>query len=250
MHLSTSNSEIVTFEITTPLFNYAIGLFMMVVLVLCLCVELGTRYGFHRISRIQQRIHREKIDFLALHSGAFGAPRNVAIVGNSLLLYSVDVPLLNKLGSGKFNYSRLVVEQTQYLDWYFGLKRLLGEGAHPDALVLLLGANHWLADAVRGEYFAYELMRPLDVFSLARELNLDRTALSNYFFASLSAWLGSRVEIRKFILSHVITDLQDFVGLLNTEPPIYPVENIAFDKARKRMVQLKTLCESYGIKLT
>jgi hypothetical protein len=244
MHLSTSNSEL-----TTASFNCASAYLVAALGLLYLCCELGTHYGFQRISRIQQRIRGEKMALLAVRPAAPGAPRNVAMVGNSLLLASVDVPLLNQLGSGKFNYTRLAVEQTQYVDWYFGLKRLFDEGAHPDAIVLVFGARHWLADAVRGEYFAHELMRPLDVFQLAHELNLDRTTASNYFFASFSSWLGGRAEIRTFILSNILPDLQHFVGKLNPGPPSYLAEEVIISKVRERMARLKTLCDSHGVQL-
>jgi hypothetical protein len=244
MHLSTSNSEL-----STASFNRASAYLATTLGLLYLCCELGTHYGFQRISRIQQRIHGEKMALLAVRPAAPGTPRNVAMVGNSLLLSSVDVPLLNQLGSGEFNYSRLVVEQTQYADWYFGLKRLFGEGAHPDAIVLVFGARHWLADTVRSEYFAHELMRPRDVFQLSHELDLDRTTAANYFFASFSAWLGGRAEMRKFILSHMLPDLQHFVGKLNPASPSYPAEEMIFSKVRERMVRLKTLCESHGVQL-
>jgi hypothetical protein len=244
MRLSTSNSEL-----STALFNRASAYLIATLGLLYLCCELGTHYGFQRLSRIQQRIRSEKMALLVVRPAAPGAPRNVAMVGNSLLLASVDVPLLNQLGSGKFNYARLAVEQTQYVDWYFGLKRLFDEGAHPDAIVLVFGAHHWLADAVRGEYFAHELMRPLDVFQLAHELELDRTTVSNYFFASFSSWFGGRAEIRTFILSNILPDLQAFVGKLSPGPPSYPAEEVIFSKVRERMARLKTLCDSHGVQL-
>jgi len=244
MRLFTSNSEL-----STASFNRASAYLIATLGLLYLCCELGTHYGFQRLSRIQQRLRGEKMALLAVRPAAPGAPRNVVIVGNSLLLASVDIPLLNKLGSGQCNYSRLVLEQTQYVDWYFGLKRLFDEGAHPDAIVLVFGAHHWLADAVRGEYFAHELMRPLDVFQVAHELDLDRTTASNYFFASFSSWLGGRAEVRKFILSTILPDLQDFVGKLSPGPPSYPAEEVIFSKARERMVRLKTLCDSHSVQL-
>jgi len=239
-----SNSE-------TPAASFNAGIFWLLALlvILCLGVEVGTRCEFARVSRIQDRISGEKEAFLALRPGTAGSPRNVVLVGNSLLLAGVDIPLLNTLSSGGFSYSRLVIEQTQYADWFFGLRRLLSEGARPDAVVLVFGANHWLADAVRGEYFAYELMRPLDVFSVARELGLDRTTASNYFFASLSSWLGGRAEIRKFLLSEIVPDLEQFVKKLNDGPPVYPADDVVFDKARERMRRLKALCEGYGVQL-
>ena len=67
--------------------------------------------------------------------------------------------------------------------------------------------------------------------------------------SSLSSWLGGRTEIRKFILSNVLPDLQDFVGVLNTGAPIYPPDTIVFAKARERMARLRTICENYGIQL-
>jgi hypothetical protein len=244
MRSSTSN-----FEIPKVSFKAAILWILALIIIFCLGAEIGTRYGFSRFSRIQNRIHTEKAAFMRLRPETIDTPRNVVFVGNSLLLFSVDVPLLNKLGSGWFNYSRLVLEQTQYVDWLFGLQRLLHEGSRPDTVVLVFGANHWLADTVRAEYFAYELMQPFDIFSVAREINLDRTVASNYFFASFSAWLGGRAEIRKFLLSNVIPDLEQFVRTLNDGPPLYPADSVVFDKARTRMTRMKALCESYGVQL-
>ena len=244
MRSSTSNSEYPRAPFTSAIL-WLLGLIVLI----CLCAEIGTRYGFSRVSRIQNRVDQEKTAFLTLHPGSSGAPRNIAIVGNSLLLFSVDIPLLNSLGSGKFHYSRFVLEQTQYVDWFFGLQRLFNEGARPDGIVLVLGANHWLADAVRGEYFAYELMRPLDIGNVARELNLDRTTASNYFFASLSAWLGGRAEIRKFLLSNIIPDLEQFVRVLNGGPPSYPGDDLIFEHTQERMERIKSLCERYGVQL-
>ena len=238
-----SNSE-------TPVmsFNSAIFWLLALIVLLCLCAEVGTRYGFHRLSRIQNRIYGEKADFLRLRLGN-GTPRNVALVGNSLLLFSVDVPLLNRLGSGQFHYSRLAIENTQYEDWFFGLQRLFDEGAQPDAVVLVLDATHWLSDAVRGEYFAYELMRTVDTFHLSRELALDRTTASTYFFASLSSWLGGRAEMRKFLLSKVIPNLEQFVKMLGDGPLQYPAADVVFDKTQGRMRRLKALCERYSVQL-
>lgn len=227
-------------------YNRATKRLLISLLAIYLLCELVARYGLPHMSRIQARIRDEKRALLSERQN--GAPKSVVFVGNSLLLWSLDVPLLNRLSSGDFRYSRLVIENTQYWDWYFGLRRMLAEGARPDVVAVLIGANHWLEDSVEGEYFAHALLRPTDTLLLRQQLNLDRTTASSYFFASLSAWLGSRAIIRKNFLRLLFPDVEQFTRKLITLPS-YPEGDRAKVAATQRLHDLKSLCESFGVRL-
>ena len=240
---STFNSET-----DSTAYDRGIRALLISLIAICLLFELGTRFGLPRLSRIQERVRSERLDLLASRPDGHGGTKTVAVLGNSLLLWSIDFSLLNKLGAGNFRYSRFVIESTQYWDWYFGLRRLFAEGARPDVVALLIGANHWLEDSIEGEYFAYELLRPSDVVLLRTELNLDRTTASKYFFASWSSWLGSRAIVRKNLLRLIFPDLERFTRKL-VGPPTYPNAAIAYDKAVKRMRGLKSVSEENGVKL-
>jgi len=216
--------------------------------VVCLVFEMGARFGLPRVSGIQERIQRERSDFVASRPGPSMGGKTVGVVGNSLLLWSIDFASLNTLGTGEFHYSRFALESTQYWDWYFGLRRLFREGARPDAVAVLIGANHWVEDSIEGESFAYELLRPSDVGLLSTALDLDRTTASKYFFASLSAWLGTRSVMRKNLLRVIFPDLEVFTRKL-VGPPVYPDADSAYEKAVRRMRDLKSLCDEKGVKL-
>lgn len=243
MPLSTFNSEP-----RAAAYVRATILLLASLVLLCCLFEVGARFALPRMSRIQNRIREDKLAVLSTRSDRTEGIKNVAIVGNSLLLWSIDFNALNRLSSGHFRYSRLVVENTKYWDWYFGLRHLLAEGARPDVVAILIGSNHWLEDSVEGESFAYELLRPLDVMLLRRQLNLDRTTASTYFFVSGSSWLGNRAVIRKNLLRLIFPDFELFTRRL-TVPPRFPQAEIAYKKAIARMRDLANVCQSYGVRL-
>ena len=113
------------------------------------------------------------------------------INGNSLLLEGLDLPRAQQALASRYSVSRFVVEQTQYLDWYYGIRRLLAEGARPSILVMTLPTGHLISDGTRGEYFAHYQMQAGDIVEVARAANLDMTTASNFWFANWSEWLGA-----------------------------------------------------------
>lgn len=57
--------------------------------------------------------------------------RAVLVLGNSLTRTDVDVPLFSaSLGDG-VKVQRWAIDDTQYLDWLFGLRRAFRQGARP-----------------------------------------------------------------------------------------------------------------------
>lgn len=240
MHSSISNSERTVRSATVALL---LGCAALIVF-----FEAGARFGFQKISRIQSRILSERKRFLDTRDS-----NAVVLLGNSLLVSDVDMEQLEnelKASAGsRLAFSRFAIEQTGYLDWYFGLKNLFARGARPGTVVLLFDASHWLSKSVRGEYFAYELLAGRDLVELGTELGLDRTTLSAYGFANISAWLGGRSEIRKFILGRILFSIQPFLERIGRRPFSFPSSEDAYPLIHARMAELKRLCEEYGVRL-
>jgi len=53
-----------------------------------------------------------------------------------LLLHGVEMERLRALTSSTMRISPILLEQTGYYDWLYGLQRLFHHGARPDVVVL------------------------------------------------------------------------------------------------------------------
>ena len=87
-----------------------------------------------------------------------------------------------------------------------------------------------------------------DVFAVASDLDLDRTATSNLLLAHSSAFWDTRSVIRTQVLSHVVPHLEDLFLLVNSRPAVpkgQEFEGIAIPRLRR----LRELCEAHGAKL-
>jgi len=242
------HSFIFSFDADSAAYHRATKALLAAIVVVCALFEGFARFGLPRVSKLIERVENERQAAIATRQRSDGNRKNVVFVGNSLLLWAVDLFSLQFRGSGQFRYSRFVMENTQYWDWYFGLRRLFAEGARPDAVALMLGANHWLGNSVEGEFFSYTLLRPADIFLLREKLELDRTSASNYFFASWSAWLGTRSIVRKNFLRLLFPDIELFTRKLAGDRA-YPESGVAFQQALLRLRELKAVCEARGVPL-
>jgi hypothetical protein len=178
-------------------------LLLCAVAVLLTSVEFVVRIGLNRSSRIEGRIDREHRALLGVMSQS-GPATKVLTMGNSLLNAGVDFPAFQSAMGSQFTAARYVVEQTNYLDWYYGLRRLYSEGVRPDVVVLPLSARQMITDGVRGEYFAYRMMNASDFLDAARDAKLSATATVSLLLGRLSAFYGTRSETRKFVLMRVV----------------------------------------------
>jgi len=125
-------------------------------LVFLLALELGAQFGFTYISRIQARIARERQQALQLRAAKDGNA-TMLLVGNSLLLDGVDFPRLQRELASKMYLGRYVIENTSYLDWYYGLHSLFRQHSRPRYVVLVLSPRQLVSDQTNGEYSAYYL---------------------------------------------------------------------------------------------
>jgi len=184
-------------------------------------LEAICRFGIPRISKIEGRVAAEYRAACALEGGPSG-PTRLLVLGNSLLESGVHFPTMQRTLAPAIDARRFVVLSTSYYDWYFGLRRLFAQGARPDTVVLVLNPRQLVNTSVRGEYFAYHLMRGADVVAVARTLRLSNTEASNLAFANHSALFGVGSELRKVLAGRLIPGLPRLTALMTRSdlPPL------------------------------
>jgi hypothetical protein len=211
-------------------------------------LELIGAIGFVHVSRIQRRIDAEYKAAIRLRPTVNGKP-TLLVLGNSLLLEGINVPELQKETTEEYRASSFTVEQTVYADWYYGIRRLVHAGAHPSVILLGLSINHLVADGVRGEYFGHFLMDRPDFPSVVRREKLDPTPASTLLFANLSGWVGSKTEIRNWLLVKTMPDIDSLGVLLQAHGPPPPTAAYLLEVARRRLLELQKVCAPYGTRV-
>lgn len=213
--------------------------------VFCAGLEFVARYWLPRVGSVQGRLDRE-------HSRADeirpvpGKPVPVLSIGNSLMQKGINFTLLNENLHPEFAVTRFVVEDTNYLDWYYGLRRLFREGARPKVVILVLNARQLMSPNVQGDAFAELLMDSHDLLSVKQTVASDNTVTSNLLFANLSRYYGVRAEVHKWFLLRLLPKFPALASRLR--PPNLPLaadEEIERD-AVERLRGMASLCAQYG----
>jgi hypothetical protein len=211
--------------------------------IFCAAVEGVTRFGFSHISRIEARVSRE-------HKAAVAIRKRdkpvVLLVGNSLMLEGIDYPRLSDALAGHAYAVRFPIEQTQYLDWYYGLRRLFHEGAQPTMVVLCMSAEHLIDPGIRGDYSSYYLFRLRDIPQIGRDVNYDLTKTSSLVLARFSLFYAGRSSLRNFILGRADPAYAAVMKRLAITPGHFPPEQEIERIAELRLKELRTLCASHG----
>src|SRR4051812_2167265 len=224
-------------------------------LLLAVCVavavglELTARATFDRLSKIQRRTAEEFASARSIGHEPGCERKHVLVVGNSLLLEGVQFEQLRDALASHWHARRLVVENTVYFDWYYGLKRLFAEGARPDVVVLVLSTRHWTRSDFRGDYTAYYMMNTRDVLPAAHDLGLGATATSDLLVANLSKFRGARAEIRNFVLGHLVPDLGQLMGFSRQVDPTPLVDDEVEQVVRERLQRVKALTDANNARL-
>src|SRR5207247_4039853 len=117
---------------------------------------------------------------------------HVAVLGNSLLLDGVNVPLLKASTEAKIVPVPYFVLATLYYDWYYGLKRLFAEGMRPRYVLIGLSPNQFASFYTRGNYSARYLFQRSDLLEVARKTQMDRTTASGFVVAHFSEFYSTR----------------------------------------------------------
>ena len=216
--------------------------------VLILLFEFSSNYLLKRHSETYARVSQQYADAVKLRPANPGEPASVLMVGNSLLLYGVDVDRLKNLTSGRVHICPIFLEATGYYDWLYALQRLFREGSRPQVVVLGVGVNSFLANTVRQDYAPLMLFDLRDSLSVASDLNMDRTATSNLLLAHASVFWDTRSVLRTQVLRHAVPHYEDLVTFLKPQPAVPPAPQFQAI-ANPRLEQLRALCQAHGAKL-
>lgn len=238
-----------------PLLNDPRARMAMVLLVVAVAcyftgLEILARKVYPSHSAIAARIDSDLQATLQLRHVTASGRRTMLVVGNSLLLNGVDRELLRRSAdSERISISLLPIENTAYLDWYFGLRRLLAEGSRPDIVAVCLTPRQLVSRATDGEFFARNLMQASDILLVQRAAGLDLTATSTYLLARYSAWLGSRAGVRNWLRSQAIPDMDELAPYFPERAGPMPMAQVVQDVAMHRLSDLSGLCSTVGCRV-
>jgi hypothetical protein len=260
VHLSTSSSEHETGRISVaarlpesnPNLTNAVVRRATIALLIVLAGVFGTaefasRFLFPRFSRIQRRIVGDEREVRELGAPAHNGQATVLVVGNSLLLYALDYPAFTSELAPDVKPVRYAIENTSYLDWYYGLKALFSEGVRPSTVVVCLNLAQTLERGVLGEYTARHLFRAQDLLAVGRDAGLDNTKTSGLFFAHWSAFYADRAHIRNYILNVSDPGYAEAMNTLARVPPNLPPDDEAVYETRLRLRTIMKLCQEYHV---
>jgi hypothetical protein len=217
---------------------------------LLLVVEVICRVGIPRLSKIEARLASEYKAALSIQSAG---PKGQAVLmlGNSLLEAAVDVPALKtSLQTEHVFPHRFFVTSTGYIDWYFGIRRLLAEGARPDSIVLVTSDGQLAGSTFNAPASAWHLLRTRDVLQLGRMMKTSNTETSDLLFANLSALYGLREDWRKWLFFKVVPELPDLMARLTVYDTRLKVRTDLSEHLAKRLTDLSRETGAYGISLS
>lgn len=210
--------------------------------------DLLFRLGLPRISRIEGRIVRELAATRTIRPATPPA-QSLLVLGNSLLDAGVQFDRLADGLRPEIDAQRLVVEDTSYLDWFYGQRRLFDHGTRPDVVVLMLAPRQLLNRSVRGAFFAYHLMRLRDLPAIAHETQLTNTQASGLAFGYGSAIYGLGPEVRKVLLGRILPDLPQLMAMLVHRGPPAQERGDPMTLATQRLRALREEVAARGARL-
>jgi hypothetical protein len=209
-------------------------------------LETITRVGFPRINHFWRRIIADQATARSLRPTVANGASSILIVGNSLLLWAVDREGLEKDTLPAYSAAVLPIENTNYLDWYFGLRRLFAEGSRPAVVGVCLSTRQLISPTIYGEPFAHSMMQEKDLLQVKRAAHLDNTMTSNYFFAGFSSWLGFRGEVHNWLLQKLMPNAGELTRYFPGKTPPMPPTDVVLANALPRLRSLNELSKING----
>jgi hypothetical protein len=238
-----------TGETKARLRSATIALIASVVLVM-LGAEVLSRYAFPRISQIEGRINGDERQAMSIRAPAPGSPPIVLLLGNSLLLRALDYPKIQTEMAPDARVARFVIENTEYLDWYYGLRHMFASGVRPSAVVLCLNLGQTVSSKTLGDYSARHLFGISELLPVAHDAGMDATRTSGLVLAHWSSFYASRATIRNFILNKTDPPYATALhALADSAVSPLPADDKLVSEARTRLSSLQQLCQQYGVEL-
>jgi hypothetical protein len=239
MHSSTSNSDE---SVAAPRPTRTAGLALASIAVFVICCEAGARVGLRHLSKMESRIAADHDAVEAIRS-ASGQKPSILLLGNSLLLEGLKYPGIREDMADRARVVRFVMEQTTFWDWYYGIRRLLEDGARPDTIVLCMNPAQLIASDILGDYASFYLYRVQDIPAIRRVAHYDLNQESGLFFARFSQFYSGRNNLRNFALGRVDSAYTGWRhSLTMPTPPFPPAEEFErIVESRLRLLQADSL---------
>src|SRR5271165_726383 len=220
------------------------------VVVVILSAEVLSRYAFPRISQIEGRIESDEREAMSIGAPVPHSPPTVLLVGNSLLMRGLDYPRIQTEMAPDARVLRFAIENTEYLDWYYGLRHLFASGARPSTVVLCLNLGQTISSRTLGDYSARHLFGVAELLPVAHAAGMDATRTSGFFLAHWSSFYSSRATIRNFILNKTAPAYAGAMHALADAPGSrIPPDEETINKARIRLDAIRQLCLQNGVEL-
>ena len=246
MHSSTSNSD-------AAHASRGIKWLLAGICLVLVGLEVGTRYVAPMFFWNMRRFSGECTAALALgQKEASSGEAKILLLGNSLTFTDIDVDLLRQRLGANRELCRWAVDNTSYLDWYYGLRRAIRNGARPTVVVIGGRTAHFLTGEPRGRFFAHYILDWKDLGHVAWKTGANATGFSNMGLAQLSAFYGSREEIFKRWLTMALPSFADLgprMVMTDASGPSGAAQPDAGDIVALRLDELRELCASCGAQL-
>ena len=217
MPLSTSSFE--STPVASPARIKGIAVVLLMIAVPLLSFEIATRVVIEHKSKVQREVNREYAEAIEIRKGSQSQPRQLLIVGNSLVGHGIDLDELRRNLSPEWQAHEFWIYNTSYDDWYFGLRRLFAAGSRPEVVAVVFAAMHWNENGIRGDYSSQYLFQTSDIPLVRSQLGLDKTMSSSLYLARFSKAYAIRSDIRKVLLNQLLPDLPQMYDLFKPGPP-------------------------------
>ncbi|HEX6820885.1 MAG TPA: hypothetical protein VF123_02425 [Candidatus Sulfotelmatobacter sp.] len=252
MPLSTSNSErspeLVAAHTTRPSLRRATILAIASVVLVVLAAEALSRYAFPRISQIESRITSDERELTSIHPARSDSAPTLLLAGNSLLLRGLDYPKIRQDMAPHARVFRYVIENTEYLDWYYGLHHLFESGVRPSTVVLCLNLGQTVSSLTLGDYSARHLFGVSELLPVAHDAGMNPTQITELVLAHWSAFYASRATIRNFVLNKADPPYAAALHeLADSTKRSVPADEELVAKARGHLRAMQQLCARYGV---
>jgi hypothetical protein len=240
VHSSTSDSKGLRASTAITLLLGALAAYF------CL-LEVAMRLIVPRFSAEQQREQQDNRAALAMQSTTSAGSPTVLILGNSLLLHGVVRSQLRESLAPRYAVELFPIENTTFLDWYFGLRRLFTQGSRPGVVILCMNVRELISNSTDGEGFAHNMMLMRDLPRVKKLAGLDMMVISDYFFANVSSWIGGRVYFRNAVLEELFPHASKLVAhFAQVAPPQMTATSAVISSALRHLREIEALCKSRG----
>ena len=226
-----------------------IGVLLLAIAIILVAFELATRLVIEHKSKVQREVNVNYAEAIGIRRHRPPAPRQLLVIGNSLVGHGIDMDELRRDLPTGWRAHDFWIYNTNYDDWYFGLRRLFADGSRPDVVAVVFAAMHWNATGIRGDYSAQYLFSTGDIPEVQSQLDLDKTTTVSLLFSRFSKAYAIRGEVRKVLLNQLLPDLPRMYGLFKPGPTRQFSERQFVDVATRRMLAYKELASRYGVAL-